>query len=672
MAYSQTNKKWHLVLFVLGVSLVLSVVSLQADAAEPAKKSGKPFHLEEATIEDVHRAMLAGQLTSTQLVTLYFNRIKAYNGTCVNQPNGILGTATTIAHAGQINALSTLNLRPATRKALGFDDRKARSMTDAIDNNPAMPDALETAAALDRQFAKSGKLVGALHGIPIAIKDQYDTVDMRTTSGADAAYANDRPPDDSTFVKKLRAAGAIIIAKANMGEYAGGDRSSFGGVFCNPYDTERSPGRSSGGSGSSVAANLAMCAIGEESGPSIRNPAKNNNVVGLAPTQELVSRDGMIRASFMNDRVGPMCRTVQDAARVLDVIAGYDPKDELTAFSLERASTVSYTSSTTVGSGGLSLKGVRIGVMREFMNKELFTKADEESIDIVERGIADLRKLGATIVDPGHGGALFQDCVKQYAASSQNALFVKQYPAVFPIDDKGQPKSDHMPTLVALYFGDGAFPDGPTIRNIGNDKTTGEGRYVLDLYLKERGDANIRSTEDLLAKSTFYTDVREDSGFSDKKKGLKTKFDDKTLDLTNRLTTRFALQQIALQCMAMNNLDAVTYPTGNVPAPKLGAPTEPSVNGRSALAWTLLGANGLPAITVPAGFTTVVFDRVKDANATGGTRLEGPMKAELPVGIDFLGRPYSEHTLLKIAAAYAAATQHRKAPAEFGPVKGEP
>jgi Asp-tRNA(Asn)/Glu-tRNA(Gln) amidotransferase A subunit family amidase len=122
----------------------------------------------------------------------------------------------------------------------------------------------------------------------------------------------------------------------------------------------------------------------------------------------------------------------------------------------------------------------------------------------------------------------------------------------------------------------------------------------------------------------------------------------------------------------MQNLDAVTYPTGNVPAPKLGAPTEPTVNGRSALAWTLLGANGLPAMTVPAGFTTVVFDRVKDGSAKGGTRLEGPIAASLPVGIDFLGRPYSEHTLLKIAAAYTQATHHRKAPPEFGPLQGEP
>ena len=615
------------------------------------------FTLDEATIESIHAAISSKQLTSEQLVRMYLARIKAYNGKCVSQPKGILGPTTTIANAGQINALATLNLRPRARKALGFDARKARSMTDAKDMDPSMPDALEIAAELDRKFAATGKLVGPLHGIPISIKDQFDTFDMRTTSGADAPYANDRPPDDSTFVAKLRAAGAIILAKANMGEYAGGDRSSFGGVFCNPYDTERSPGRSSGGSASSVAANFVVCSIGEESGPSVRNPAKNNNVVGLAATQELVSRDGMIRASYMNDRVGPVCRTVGDVARILDVIAGFDPKDELTAFSVGRVPAQPYASFADVK----SLQGVRIGVMREFMDPHLFTQADLQSIQIVERGVEDLRKLGATIVDPGVGKALFQDCVRKYAPATQSGLFAKQFPQLFP------QSADHIPMFVDLAVDASKFPEGPTIRSLSEERTVGEGRYVLDLYLRERGDTAIASTADLIAKSTFYSDVRESSGFSDKKRGLENKQADKTLDLGNRLQTRFALQQIVLQCMASLELDAVTYPTGNVPAPKLGAPTEPTVNGRSALAWTLLGANGFPAISVPAGFTTEAFDRVADAGAPGGTRLVGPIKAALPVGIDFLGRPFAEPTLLKIASAYEAATRHRTAPAGFGP-----
>src|SRR5262249_4763148 len=203
------------------------------------------------------------QITATDLVTMYLTRIKAYNGTCVQEPQGILGPVSPIAHAGDINALMTLNLRPPARKKWGFDDRKARSLTDLIDNDPNMPDALETAAKLDEHFARTGQLIGPLHGVVLSIKDLLDTVDMRTTSGADADYADDRPPRDATVVKRLRDAGAIILAKANLGEYASGSRSAFGGTMCNPYDTARDVGGSSGGSASSVAANPGACPYSE-------------------------------------------------------------------------------------------------------------------------------------------------------------------------------------------------------------------------------------------------------------------------------------------------------------------------------------------------------------------------------------------------------------------------
>jgi len=357
------------------------------------------FHLQEARITDIQRALLVKEITSVGLVELYLKRIKAYNNTCVSEPMGILGPITTIPHARQVNALSTLNLRPAVRKAWGFDERKARSMTDAGDNDPKMPDALEFAAAQDRQLKRTGRLVGPLHGVVMAIKDQYDTFDLRTTSGADVQYANDRPPEDATFVKRLRDAGAIILAKANLAEYAtDGARSSFGGTFCNPYDTEREPGMSSAGSAASVAANLVTCAIGEETVVSIRWPASVNSLVGLAPTEELVSRKGMMGAG-LSMRTGPICRSVPDAARILDVIAGYDPKDELTAFSVGRKTAQPYLNSAA----SRRLDGLRIGVIREYMARKLFSKADEESIDIVDRAIEDLRKLGATIVDPRPG-----------------------------------------------------------------------------------------------------------------------------------------------------------------------------------------------------------------------------------------------------------------------------
>jgi amidase len=624
------------------------------------------FQIEETTIEDIQAAIMRGELTSTRVVQLYLSRIKAYNGTCVNQPDGVLGAGpiTPIKDAHQLNALMTLNLRPAKRERLGFDPQKARSMTDPVDADPAMPDALEMAAQQDAYYVSTGRLIGALHGVVFSIKDQYDTFDMRTTAGMDAAYANDRPPRDATFVKRLREAGAIILAKANLGEMGTpNSRSSFGGPFCNPYDTERSPGTSSGGSGASVAANLVTCSIGEETGGSIHHPAKNNSLVGLAPTQELVSRDGMIGAA-LNTRVGPLCRTVKDAARVLEVIAGYDPKDELTAFSIGRLPLEPYRSFANER----TLNGLRIGVIREHMDKKSFNDADGESIDITERAIGDLRRLGATIVDPGTGGALFQSCIDKYVPLYRNRVFIEQFPNLFPVDSSGKPSTDRISRLVDMFFDPSLVPAGTTIRNIGRASNDGLTKYMLSRYLKERGDANIKSIRDLIDKSKYYRDVRPDAGFVDRKAALEDMNSSLTLDMANLFQERFASQQVVLQCMAQENLDALVSPAGNIPAYILGAPMEPPLAGRTNSVWGLLGQHGLPTLSVPAGFTTHVFDRVRDATAPGDTRLARPIPAKLPVGIMFFGRPFFEPTLFRIASAYEAATKHRLSPPEFGSV----
>jgi Asp-tRNA(Asn)/Glu-tRNA(Gln) amidotransferase A subunit family amidase len=637
------------------------------------------FHLVEATIGDIQGAILAHELTSTELVKLYLARIKAYNGTCVEEPDGILGAVKTIANAGQINALQTLNLRPAARAEWGFDARKARSMTDEADENPSIPDALEVAADLDAKFAATGKLVGPLHGIVFALKDQYDTYDMRSTSGADARYKDDRAPDDATFVARLRAAGAIVLAKSNLGEYASGiPRSSFGGTFCNPYDTERSPLGSSSGSGSAVAANLVTCAIAEETGASIRNPARAASAVGISPTQELVSRDGMIQPGI-NTRVGPICRTVEDAAKVLQVIAGYDPKDELTVFSVGRLPPEPYNAYARE----LQLDGLTIGVVREYMDKSLFTEMDHETIEIVDRAVGDLASLGARIVDPGPNGSLFGDCVRRYGPQLYNELFTRQFPELFPVDAAGKPTTDHIATLVAMAEDRTLVPEALTLRTMPDGAATGEGRYMMNRYLAERGDPEIRSNADLVAKSSFHDDPQ----FPDRRAGRERQEQTKQLDLSERMSRRFAVQQIVLQCMSLSGLDALAYPTSNLPPPKLGAPGEPAVNGRGN-SWSMLGREGFPAMTVPAGFTTVVYDRVRDPGApvradggpggggdevtAEGTHVVGPTPAELPVGIDFVARPFGEPTLLRIASAFEAATKHRRPPRDFGPLPGEP
>jgi amidase len=634
------------------------LAAILSEGAVIPQESAPPFDVQEKTIAQIQQAIINKEITTRGVVEAYLKRVQAYNGTCVNEPQGILGPVTPIAHARQINALSTLNLRPAARTAWKFDARKARSLTDAVDDAESMPDALETAAAQDRQLARTGQLVGSLHGVVLAIKDQYDTFDMRTTSGADADYADDRPPDDATFVRRLRDAGAIILAKANLAEYAvDGARSSFGGTFCNPYDTEREPGMSSGGSATAVAANLVTCAIAEETVVSVRWPASVNSTVGLAPTQELVSRDGMMGSGLVM-RVGPICRTVEDTAKILDAYAGYDPKDELTAFSVGRKPAQPYSTFTDAR----RLDGVRIGVLREYMRRSLLTSADEESIALIERALIDLRSLGAVIVDPGAEGELFTRCIARYAPELLNSAFARQFPQLFPSDVSAAGGAE-ISALLDLQQDPSRLLQRLSLRTLsgGGLGSTGEGKYMLNRYLRERGDANIRSNADLITKARFY----QDPHFPDRKQAREQAERATVLDTAVRLQGRFGLQTILLQCMQEERLDALVSPMSTVPPRKLTSPREPPSNGRPAIGWSLIGQQGFPVITVPAGFTKNVWDRVADGD---GTRLVGPVEAALPVGVDFIARPFDEPLLLRIASAYEAATTHRKAPAEFGVV----
>jgi Asp-tRNA(Asn)/Glu-tRNA(Gln) amidotransferase A subunit family amidase len=236
------------------------------------------------------------------------------------------------------------------------------------------------------------------------------------------------------------------------------------------------------------------------------------------------------------------------------------------------------------------------------------------------------------------------------------------------VDASGAPAVDHIPLLIDMKLDPSLVPGGydkrPNIRNLGLvGGGSGTGKYKQDLYLRERGDANIRSTADLIVKSNFFSDIRPGSGFSDKRASLVSTNHAKTLDNINTLAEHYILQAIALQCYALQDLDVVVHPTTNIPAPKLGAPTEPTKNDRGQLSWNLLpGTASFPVLSVPAGFTTHVYDRDPANN------LVGPVPAMLPVGITFLGRPFDEPTLFTVAAAYEAATHHRTPPPGFGPL----
>jgi Asp-tRNA(Asn)/Glu-tRNA(Gln) amidotransferase A subunit family amidase len=333
--------------------------------------------------------------------------------------------------------------------------------------------------------------------------------------------------------------------------------------------------------------------------------------------------------------------------------------DELTAFSVGRKPTQPYQSFATEG----RLDGVRIGVVREYMDRDLFTIADAQTIDIIERAIEDLRALGATIVDPGPQGALFQEIVDRYVPVWRNRLFTGQFSEDFP---EG---TDHVPLLVDMFFDPSLVPHDslgrPTMRSLGQGGgDAGDARYNMNTYLAERGDGNIRTLTDLIEKANHW----EDSVFPSRKESLQRADSATTLATTSALQDRFTVQTIVMQTFAELDLDAVIYPSGNVPPAILTNPPEPVKNNRSNGVWTYINSRGFPAMTVPAGFTTEVYDRVRDTTTPDSTRLVGPVPARLPVGIDFLARPFGEPTLFRIAGAYEASTRHREPPPDFGPL----
>jgi amidase len=293
-----------------------------------------------STIEDINAAFNNESLTSEQLVELYLARIEAYDDA---------GPA--------INAVLALNGQ-----------------------------AVDRARALDAERRAKGPR-SRLHGIPIVLKDNIDTADLPTTAGS-SLLAGSLPPDDAFIVQKLRAAGAIILAKVNMSEFAsGGAMSSLGGPIRNPHDLERSPLGSSGGTGASIAAAYAQFGLGTDTGGSVRWPSTANGIVGLKPTYGLVSRDGIIPLALSFDMAGPMARNVYDVAAALSVMTGIDPADQATVQSKGRIG-IDYTEHLDVA----ALDGARIGIARDFLDQ------DSEVDWIIEASLDVMRGAGATVV----------------------------------------------------------------------------------------------------------------------------------------------------------------------------------------------------------------------------------------------------------------------------------
>jgi Asp-tRNA(Asn)/Glu-tRNA(Gln) amidotransferase A subunit family amidase len=322
-----------------GKLLGLAVVLALAEQNRPAT-----FTPDEATISGIHAALAAGTTTCVRVVQAHLQRIEAYDD-----------------RGPALNAIITINAS-----------------------------ALESAAALDRSAA-TGSAMRPLHCIPVVLKDNYDTADMPTTGGSRTLAAS-VPPRDAFVVKKLRDAGAIILAKANLTELARGGTtvSSLGGQTRNPYDLTRTPGGSSGGTGAAIAASFAVTGTGSDTGQSIRSPASASSLVGLRPTRGLVSRTGIIPVSTTQDEAGPITRTVEDTARMLDVMAGYDPSDPITAFGAHRIPPT-YTAFLDRN----RLKSARIGVLDTFFGREA---VHQEVNAVTENAIRKMAEAGATIV----------------------------------------------------------------------------------------------------------------------------------------------------------------------------------------------------------------------------------------------------------------------------------
>ena len=500
-----------------------------------------PFELEEATIADLAAGMASGRFTARSITQAYLDRIEEL-------------------------------------------DRKGPTLRHIIEINP---EALSIADALDRE-RKSGRERGPLHGIPVLLKDNIDTADRMTTTAGSLALAGSIPLQDAFIAGRLRAAGAILLGKANLSEWANfrsthstSGWSGRGGQAKNPYVLDRNPCGSSSGSGGAVSANLCALAVGTETDGSIVCPSSANGVVGIKPTIGLVSRAGIIPIAHSQDTAGPMTRTVRDAAIMLNVLAGIDPRDPATNSSRARGE-MDYTRSLDAN----GLRGARIGVART-----RFFGYSDVTDGLINQAIDDMKAQGAIIVDPANieTAGKFDDTefdvllyefkadLNAYLASLGPRAPVKTLRDIIAFNDAH--KAEEMP-----WFG-----------------------QEIMIQAQAKGSLTEKKYRDALAKNLRMSRAQG-------------------IDAT----------------MKKYRLDAIVAPTGG-PAWVTDLVNGDHFSGASS---TPAAVAGYPNINVPAGFSH-----------------------ELPVGISFFGRAFSEATLIRLAYAYEQATRHRRPP-RFIPTLG--
>jgi amidase len=519
------------------------------------------FSLEEATIADIQEAVGAGALSSERLVELYLARIAAYD------------------RAGpRLNSIISIN-----------------------------PNAKAEAAALDKERADKGPR-GPLHGIPVLLKDNIDVVNMPTTNGS-AVMKEAIPPEDGSITKALRAAGAVILGKAAMGEFAGGSYNSVRGQTLNPYNVKRATGGSSSGSGAAISANFSVLAVGTDTSTSVRGPASYTGIVGMRPTTGLISRAGIAPKNLNFDSAGPMARTVTDLALMMNVLAFRDPKDPKSAEVWGEVEKIDPTAKNSVDFTKAldrdALKGKKLGVLRDLF------EGDPEINALAEKAIASMKDLGATIVEIRLDPAFIEAHLKSGIRKTRDLSDYRfrqdweQYLATF--------KNPKVPKTVAEF---------------------------------------IKVYEEEIAPSPLPV---EDSVMNLLKTSLKTSIDvPEYKNFIEKQMPQATAEKLAI--FDNHGVDALVFPYAPTFAQPIKNPIytidDPSfVKSDAPVPATMSGYSsvGFPSIVVPMGFGS-----------------QG-----LPMTITFFGKPYEEKKIIGFAYAYEQASKMRKPSALVPPLQGE-
>jgi amidase len=650
-----------------------------------------------------------------------------------------------IANAGQVNALATLNIRGERSVTCRGEFDRHPSLGPLPPGAPPVceffrhfPDALERAAELDAQFGSNPDLEALpMYGVVFSFKDSFDTRDMRSTGGGDAAYDIDFPARDHLLVEQLRNKGAIIFAKAVNTEYNGraGDpggrhkpdrvlpstlgyqRSTWGGNPSNPYDTRRAASLgSSSGSALSVSINLVMASLGEETRASCRGPSNHNAVALILPHKAMLGFDGgAIGADIYCDRSGIHARTIADCARILDALKDpvdgyYDPRDPYTT--VPRSSVLSTPYADHATSTSRTLKGMRIGVIRESMVYPKGSRTEEPIVTAAAKEIKTMLggALGATLVESSDPLWQRDPALEQMKVDFRRAL-ARLVPVFMPdllfrLGRDGQPVFKEfaaaiVPTefLPGRVFGTGTMlpidycvamaegrmepPSNLDLATIQQQELAMAFRFHISQYLMRRSaDWKAKGFTETLAdwaalnaRSKFWGDDQR-AAFKNWEEvaDLRNPFTGRQ-GVNERIMLRELLRRVDMMVILENKLNALVRLHTPWPPGLIGHPHQYDIPSNLAPE-SLSGPNaGLTEVLIPAGYVTTVYDPVFSLSADGKSYVSAPSRTPttipepgLPFSLVFRAEPGKEDILLEIASAYEAASKRRIPPPNFGPL----